>query len=167
MTKEAWASYFGSVWEARLSAHLHARYFSRARRWMAWLSGILQLVVIVGSGTAFVSVISDFGGARLAAATTLGVAIVAAILQVTALPARVQKAATLEEAWAVRCSFWDDALVMVQDSKYLGPLAALQAPEAALRRVEAELGIPQWRWYIASVQRELMRVDRYARAQIA
>lgn len=167
MEREEWASYHASIWEARLMAHLHARYFSRMSRWMGWASGFLQLVVIVGSGTAFLSVVSKFGGEGYTAVSTLVVTIAAAILQLSALPGRVQKAAVLEEAWAVRCNFWDDALVMVQGSKYLGPLSALQAPEAALRRVEADLRIPQVAWYIARIQRELMRVDRFARAQVA
>ncbi len=167
MGREAWQSYYQAIWAARLSAHLHARYFSRLRRLMGWLSALLQAVVIVGSGSAFASVASSYGGRDFVAASTLVVAITAVALQVTGLVGRVEKAAALEEAWAVRCSFWDDALVLVQDSRYLGTLSELQAPEAALRRVEAELGVPQVRWYIAKIQAELVRADPFASAQVA
>ena len=166
MSAAAWDTYCDAVWDARLDAHLHALYLSRVRRWMGVLSMALQFVVVVGSGGAFFSALSKYGSGWIVA-TTLVVAACAAFLQLSGLVGRVTKVAMLEEAWAVRRSFWNDAFRMLLDRRYLGPISTLQEPEAALRRVEAELGIPEWSWYVRRVQEDVIRTDRLARGQVA
>lgn len=134
MSRPAWAAYHAAIWEARFSAHLHARCFAVSSRLLGWVSGTLQGVALIGSVSAFVALARD-NGEYFTLWATLVVVAAAGILQLTGLPGRVQRASSLREAWAVRCSFWDDAVTLILDSKYLGPLAELQAPEAALHRI--------------------------------
>lgn len=166
MSRDAWAAYHAGIWDARLSAHLHARYFASMRRLLGGCSALLQTIVFFGSIGAAVTLIAEIDRiAPLVVSTLVGLS--AGVLTITKLPAKVQKAASLEEAWSVRKSFWDDAWIQVQDSHYLGSIATLRAPEAALARLEADLGIWEWSWYTKRVMRTVERTDTYAKARFA
>lgn len=166
MGRDAWAAYHRAIWTARLDAYMHARYFARANRWLGALSVCLQGTVLLGSASVLLTLLAKVD-ARVPIGVTIAVTIATAILQATGLVGRVQKATTLAEAWAVRCSFWDDAWIQVQDSKYLGDLVTLRAPESSLARVEAELGIPVLPGVLASTMRDIEKTDPFAKARLA
>lgn len=164
MTREGWNDYYEAIWASRLNARMHARYFAAARWWLAFASAVLQAVVFLGSAGAVGTLFAEWDP-RIPTYVGLAVVVASGVLSGTGLPGRVQKAAGLAEAWDVRGAFWDDAWLQVRNSKYLGSIADLRAPEAALAKAEAELNIPEFTWYLKRVMTAVEASDVFAHRQ--
>jgi len=150
MTPAAWATYYRSVWDARLDMTLATEYFGRASRYMGGAETFLQWIVTLGSAGAVASLVAH---ATLPAGIVAGLAAsCSAAIQVMQLKSRAANVAMIAEAAAARAAYWNEAFVMVRDGKYLGPFSKLHEPDRAIASAALAQRVPDVAW----VQRRIM-----------